>query len=90
MTELRRKGRPATEAGATKGAQALDRRLEILQYLANAGEFVGFRAVRKLELPLSTTFRLLKVLEKSEFVFQDHSWAGGISAFSRSPSVPLT
>lgn len=47
MTELRRKGRPATEAGATKGAQALDRGLEILQYLANAGEFVGFRAVRK-------------------------------------------
>lgn len=37
MTELRRKGRPATEAGATKGAQALDRGLEILQYLANAG-----------------------------------------------------
>ena len=39
----------------------------------------------KLELPLSTTFRLLKVLEKSEFVFQDPQlgwWHIGIQSFT--------
>ncbi|MGP2849207.1 HTH-type transcriptional repressor AllR [Serratia marcescens] len=86
MTELRRKGRPATEAGAAKGAQALDRGLEILQYLANAGGSSSVSVLsEKLELPLSTTFRLLKVLEKSEFVFQDPQlgwWHIGIQSFT--------
>lgn len=86
MNELRRKGRPTTESGATKGAQALDRGLEILQYLANAGGSSSVSVLsEKLALPLSTTFRLLKVLEKSEFVFQDPQlgwWHIGIQSFT--------
>ncbi len=87
MTELRRKGRPATEAGTTRGA-GVGSRAGDPPVPPTPGKLVGFRAVQ-LELPLSTTFRLLKVLEKSNSSFRIHSWAGGISAFSRSPSVPL-
>ncbi|MFI3310220.1 HTH-type transcriptional repressor AllR [Ewingella allii] len=87
MTELRRRGRPAQEGtSATKGAQALDRGLEILQFLAQSGGSSSVSVLsEKLDLPLSTTFRLLKVLEKSEFVFQDPQlgwWHIGIQSFT--------
>ncbi|CNH98098.1 HTH-type transcriptional repressor AllR [Yersinia intermedia] len=87
MTELRRKGRPLqADTSATKGAQALDRGLEILQYLAISGGSATVSILSdKLALPLSTTFRLLKVLEKSEFVFQDPQlgwWHIGIQSFT--------
>lgn len=87
MTELRRKGRPTqANAGATKGALALDRGLDILRYLASAGGSSSVSVLSdKLQLPLSTTFRLLKVLEKSEFVFQDPQlgwWHIGIQSFT--------
>lgn len=86
MNELRRKGRPTTESGVKKGAQALERGLEILQFLANAGGSSSVSVLsEKLALPLSTTFRTLKVLEKSEFVFQDPQlgwWHIGIQSFT--------
>lgn len=92
MTELRRKGRPLqADTSATKGAQALDRGLEILQYLAISGGSATVSILSdKLALPLSTTFRLLKVLERSRSsYFKIRSLVGGTLAFSLSLSDQL-
>lgn len=87
MTEVRRRGRPSQpESGAQKGAQALERGIAILQYLAKAGGSSSVTDIAEnLELPLSTTFRLLKVLENAEFIYQDAQlgwWHIGLGVFN--------
>ncbi len=60
MTEPRTKGRQ-TDKSSPKGAQALERGLDILQFLANSGGSSSVSVLsEQLGLPLSTTFRLLK------------------------------
>ena len=73
MTEVRRRGRPGQqEPSAQKGAQALERGIAILQYLEKSGGSSSVSDISlNLDLPLSTTFRLLKVLEGADFVYQD-------------------
>lgn len=87
MTELRRRGRPGqADAGAQKGAQALERGIAILEYLAKSGGSSSVTDIAEsLELPLSTTFRLLKVLENADFVYQDVQlgwWHIGLGVFN--------
>ncbi|MGB7802900.1 HTH-type transcriptional repressor AllR [Buttiauxella sp.] len=87
MTELRRRGRPSQpESGTQKGAQALERGIAILQYLAQAGGSSSVTDIAEtLELPLSTTFRLLKVLENADFIYQDSQlgwWHIGLGVFN--------
>ena len=67
MTEVRRRGRPGqAEPVAQKGAQALERGIAILQYLEKSGGSSSVSDISlNLDLPLSTTFRLLKVLQVS-------------------------
>ncbi|STN26120.1 negative regulator of allantoin and glyoxylate utilization operons [Escherichia coli] len=87
MTEVRRRGRPGqAEPVAQKGAQALERGIAILHIWKKVGE------VRRLAiflsiwiLPLSTTFRLLKVLQAADFVYQDSQlgwWHIGLGVFN--------
>ena len=73
MTEVRRRGRPGqAEPVAQKGAQALERGIAILQYLEKSGGSSSVSDISlNLDLPLSTTFRLLKVLQAADFVYQD-------------------
>ncbi|WP_256716712.1 helix-turn-helix domain-containing protein, partial [Salmonella enterica] len=73
MTEVRRRGRPGqAEPTAQKGAQALERGIAILQYLERSGGSSSVSDISgSLDLPLSTTFRLLKVLQAADFVYQD-------------------
>ncbi|EFE53366.1 HTH-type transcriptional repressor AllR [Providencia rettgeri DSM 1131] len=86
MTEPRTKGRPQTDKSSPKGAQALERGLDILQFLANSGGSSSVSVLsEQLGLPLSTTFRLLKVPEQSEFIFQDSQlgwWHIGLQSFT--------
>lgn len=86
MTEVRRRGRPGqAEPAAQKGAQALERGIAILQYLERSGEAVSQRYFLNLDLPLSTTFRLLKVLQAADFVYQDSQlgwWHIGLGVFN--------
>jgi len=87
MTEVRRRGRPGqAEPTAQKGAQALERGIAILQYLEQSGGSSSVSDISlNLDLPLSTTFRLLKVLESADFVNQDSQlgwWHIGLGAFN--------
>ncbi|WP_159567677.1 HTH-type transcriptional repressor AllR [Budvicia diplopodorum] len=87
MTELKRRGRPSQPDSAShKGAQALERGIAILQYLAKSGGSSSVSDISEnLSLPLSTAFRLLKVLEQSDFVYQDDQlswWHIGLQAFT--------
>ena len=87
MTEVRRRGRPGQqEPSAQKGAQALERGIAILQYLEKSGGSSSVSDISlNLDLPLSTTFRLLKVLEGADFVYQDSQlgwWHIGLGAFN--------
>lgn len=87
MTEVRRRGRPGQqEPSAQKGAQALERGIAILQYLEKSGGSSSVSDISlNLDLPLSTTFRLLKVLEGADFVYQDAQlgwWHIGLGAFN--------
>ena len=77
MTEVRRRGRPGqAEPVAQKGAQALERGIAILQYLEKSGGSSSVSDISlNLDLPLSTTFRLLKVLQAADFVYQDSAMA---------------
>ncbi len=89
MTEPRTKEDHRQIKSSPKGAQALERRLDILQFLANSGGSSSVSVLsEQLGLPLSTTFRLLKVLEQSEFIFKTHSLAGGISVCNHSQLGP--
>lgn len=78
MTEVRRRGRPGqAEPVAQKGAQALERGIAILQYLEKSGGSSSVSDISlNLDLPLSTTFRLLKVLQAADFVYQGSKRAG--------------
>lgn len=87
MTEVRRRGRPGqAEPVAQKGAQALERGIAILQYLEKSGGSSSVSDISTgLDLPLSTTFRLLKVLESADFIYQDSQlgwWHIGLGAFN--------
>lgn len=87
MTEVKRRGRPSqAEPAAQKGAQALERGIAILQYLEKSGGSSSVSDISSnLDLPLSTTFRLLKVLESADFVNQDSQlgwWHIGLGAFN--------
>lgn len=87
MTEVRRRGRPGqAEPVAQKGAQALERGIAILQYLEKSGGSSSVSDISlNLDLPLSTTFRLLKVLESADFVSQDNQlgwWHIGLGVFN--------
>nr|WP_318382592.1 HTH-type transcriptional repressor AllR [uncultured Enterobacter sp.] len=87
MTEVRRRGRPGqAEPVAQKGAQALERGIAILQYLEQNGGSSSVSDISvNLDLPLSTTFRLLKVLESADFVNQDNQlgwWHIGLGVFN--------
>lgn len=86
MTEVRRRGRPGqAEPVAQKGAQALERGIAILQYLEKSGGSSSVSDISlNLDLPLSTTFRLLKVLQAADFVYQDSQlgwWHIGLGVF---------
>ena len=86
-TEVRRRGRPGqTEPVAQKGAQALERGIAILQYLERSGGSSSVSDISgSLDLPLSTTFRLLKVLQGADFVYQDSQlgwWHIGLGVFN--------
>ena len=87
MTEVRRRGRPGqAEPVAQKGAQALERGIAILQYLEKSGGSSSVSDISlNLDLPLSTTFRLLKVLQAADFVYQDSQlgwWHIGLGVFN--------
>jgi IclR family negative regulator of allantoin and glyoxylate utilization operon len=87
MTEVRRRGRPGqAEPTAQKGAQALERGIAILQYLEKSGGSSSVSDIAlNLDLPLSTTFRLLKVLQGADFVSQDSQlgwWHIGLGVFN--------
>lgn len=87
MTEVRRRGRPGqAEPVAQKGAQALERGIAILQYLEKSGGSSSVSDISlNLDLPLSTTFRLLKVLQAADFVYQDNQlgwWHIGLGVFN--------
>ncbi|EJT4176472.1 HTH-type transcriptional repressor AllR [Salmonella enterica] len=87
MTEVRRRGRPGqAEPTAQKGAQALERGIAILQYLERSGGSSSVSDISgSLDLPLSTTFRLLKVLQAADFVYQDSQlgwWHIGLGVFN--------
>lgn len=87
MSEVRRRGRPGqAEPAAQKGAQALERGIAILQYLEKSGGSSSVSDISlNLDLPLSTTFRLLKVLESADFINQDSQlgwWHIGLGAFN--------
>ncbi len=87
MTEVRRRGRPGqAEPVAQKGAQALERGIAILQYLEKVGKSCRLAiSLLNLDLPLSTTFRLLKVLQAADFVYQDNQlgwWHIGLGVFN--------
>ena len=79
MTEVKRRGRPSqAEPAAQKGAQALERGIAILQYLEKSGGSSSVSDISSnLDLPLSTTFRLLKVLESADFINQDSQLGWG-------------
>ncbi|MDE9617239.1 HTH-type transcriptional repressor AllR [Citrobacter portucalensis] len=86
-TEVRRRGRPGqAEPVAQKGAQALERGIAILQYLERSGGSSSVSDISgSLDLPLSTTFRLLKVLQAADFVYQDSQlgwWHIGLGVFN--------
>jgi len=86
-TEVRRRGRPGqAEPVAQKGAQALERGIAILQYLERSGGSSSVSDISaSLDLPLSTTFRLLKVLQGADFVYQDSQlgwWHIGLGVFN--------
>ncbi|MCS2171815.1 HTH-type transcriptional repressor AllR [Scandinavium sp. TWS1a] len=87
MTEVRRRGRPGlAEPTAQKGAQALERGIAIMQYLAKSGGSSSVSDISvNLDLPLTTAFRLLKVLESADFVYQDNQlgwWHIGLGVFN--------
>ena len=65
MAEVKKRGRPSQPgSGSQKGAQALERGIAVLNYLAQSGGSSSVSNIAEnLSLPLSTTFRLLKVLE---------------------------
>ncbi len=70
---------------AQKGAQALERGIAILQYLEKVGSSSVSDISLNLDLPLSTTFRLLKVLQAADFVYQDSQlgwWHIGLGVFN--------
>lgn len=73
-------------AGCAKGAQALERGIAILQYLERSGGSSSVSDISgSLDLPLSTTFRLLKVLQAADFVYQDSQlgwWHIGLGVFN--------
>lgn len=87
VSESRRRGRPSlVEKIPQKGTQALERGITILQYLAESGGSASVTVIaERLELPLSTTFRLLKTLENADFIYQDAQlglWNIGLELFS--------
>lgn len=87
MAEVRRRGRPGLQKiSAQKGAQALERGIAILQYLEKSGGSSSVSDISlSLDLPLSTTFRLLKVLQAADFIYQDRQlgwWHIGLGAFN--------
>ncbi len=74
MTEVRRRGRPGqAEPVAQKGAQALSRELRFCNFWKKVGEVRRLAISLNLDLPLSTTFRLLKVLQAADFVLSGQS-----------------
>ncbi|MBU9810910.1 HTH-type transcriptional repressor AllR [Rahnella sp. SL6] len=87
MAEVKKRGRPSQPgSGSQKGAQALERGIAVLNYLAQSGGSSSVSNIAEnLSLPLSTTFRLLKVLEEADFVYQDVQlswWHIGLQAFT--------
>ncbi len=87
MAEVKKRGRPSQPgSGSQKGAQALERGIAVLNYLAQSGGSSSVSNIAEnLSLPLSTTFRLLKVLEEADFVYQDAQlswWHIGLQAFT--------
>lgn len=87
MAEVKKRGRPSQpNSGSQKGAQALERGIAVLNYLALSGGSSSVSNIAEnLSLPLSTTFRLLKVLEEADFVYQDAQlswWHIGLQAFT--------
>lgn len=87
MAEVKRRGRPGqAESVVPKGAQALERGIAILQYLERSGGSSSVSDISlNLDLPLSTTFRLLKVLQGADFVYQDNQlgwWHIGLGVFN--------
>lgn len=86
MTEVRRRGRRDRRSlWHRKGAQALERNCDS----AISGKKWGSSSVSdislNLDLPLSTTFRLLKVLQAADFVYQDSQlgwWHIGLGVFN--------
>ncbi len=86
MTEVRRRGRPGQQEPS---AQKAHRRWREDRDIAIHGKSGGSSSVSdislNLDLPLSTTFRLLKVLEGADFVYQDSQlgwWHIGLGAFN--------
>ncbi|AKJ41249.1 IclR family transcriptional regulator domain-containing protein [Pragia fontium] len=87
MNATGRRGRPAqANAAPQKGTQALERGIAILQYLAESGGSASVTVLsEKLDLPLSTSFRLLKTLENAGFIYQDAQlgwWHIGLGLFT--------
>lgn len=86
MTEVRRRGRPGqAEPVAQKGAQALERELRFCNIWKKWGSSSVSDISLNLDLPLSTTFRLLKVLQAADFVYQDSQlgwWHIGLGVFN--------
>ena len=86
MTEVRRRGRPASRSLPRKKAHRRwreDRDIAIPEKSGGSSSVSDISL--NLDLPLSTTFRLLKVLEGADFVYQDSQlgwWHIGLGAFN--------